>query len=99
MGEVEIRIALPADVAALLGETTEAATGAARRAVILHLLREGAVSQSEAAEILGVTRHDILDLMAKYNIPSGPQTIEELLHEVEVADRVLSAQADQRRRS
>lgn len=90
MGQVEIRIALPAEVAALLGETDEQRARRAREAVILHLLREGAVSQGRAAALLGVTRYDILDLMATYDIPSGPQTIEEYRQEVEQAARLLS---------
>ena len=90
MEQVELGIVLPADVAALLGETGEAAARMARQAVILHLLRQGAVSQGRAAALLGVTRHDVLDLMATYDIPSGPQTIEEYRRDVEQAARLLN---------
>ena len=38
------------------------------------LLRDAHITQGEAAWLLGITRYDILDLMARYSIPSGPQT-------------------------
>lgn len=85
MEESNLVIALPADVAASLGETDEAAACAARQAVLLHLLRAGVLSQGRAAALLGVTRHDILELMAKYDIPSGPQTIDEYRRDIEQA--------------
>lgn len=84
---MELRLELPDDLVALLGETTEAATSAARRSVVLDLLRHGHISQGTAAHLLGITRLDIIDLMAAYQIPSGPQTIEEFRDEVETAMR------------
>ncbi len=91
MTQVELRVELPAEVVALLGETREAATVRAKQAVILDLLREGRISQGKAARLLGVTRHDIIDLMAEYDIPSGPATIEELREEVDLIDRTLKS--------
>lgn len=88
MADVELRITLPAEVVALLGETDEDAACRARQATILHLLREGAIGQSRAATLLGVTRRDILDLMTQYDIPSGPQTFEEYQRDVEQAARL-----------
>jgi hypothetical protein len=90
MEEVDLVISLPADVAAALGESEEVATCAARRAVILHLVRAGALSQGRAASLLHVTRHDILDMMATYDIPSGPQSIEDYRRDIEQAARLLS---------
>jgi hypothetical protein len=85
MNDVELVISLPADVAASLGETAEEVACAARQAVILHLLRAGDVSQARAAALLGLTRHDILDLMAEQDIASGPQTIDEYRRDIEQA--------------
>ena len=88
--EVQLVLSLPADVAAALGETDAAAACAARQAVILHLLRAGAVSQGRAAALLGITRHDIVDLMAGYDISSGAQTLDEYRRDVEEAARFVS---------
>jgi hypothetical protein len=86
---MELRLELPDELVALLGETPEAAASTARQAVVLDLLRHGHISQGTAAHLLGITRHDIIDLTAAYHIPSGPQTIEEFRDEVAAARRHL----------
>ena len=90
MGDDGLLIDLPADVIALLGETPEAAVIKATRSVVLELLREGRISQGRAADVLGLTRHGIIDLMAEHDIPSGPRTLDEYEDEVDRADHVLS---------
>ncbi len=85
MGHVEIRVELPEDVATLLGPTDEAASLEARRAIVLELLRQGKLSQGAAARVLRLTRHDIVDLMAEHDVPSGPSTATEALQDIENA--------------
>ena len=91
MGQAEVRVALPEAIAALLGDTPEAAGTRARRAIILDLLREGAISQGRAALLLGVSRHEILDLMALFHIPSGPATADELDREIAAIEGLSGA--------
>ena len=50
----------------------------AREGAVMELLRKGKISQGKAAELLGINRHDIVDLMAKYDIPVFEATSEEL---------------------
>ena len=95
----KLQIALPADVAALFGETREQRDRRAREALLLQLLREGAISQSQAADLLGIALHDVVDLMARYEVPSGSSSIEELLDEVETVERVRGEQAARRKRA
>jgi predicted HTH domain antitoxin len=57
------------------------------KALVLDLLRDGTISQGRAARLLGVTRYDILDLMASHSIPSGPLTAEEMRQDIENARR------------
>lgn len=57
------------------------------KALVLDLLRDARISQGRAAELLGVTHYDILDLMAEYRILSGPSTPEEARRDVEAARR------------
>jgi predicted HTH domain antitoxin len=90
MAQTELHLDLPADVIALLGETPEEATNKAKQAVVLELLREGRISQGTAARVLGVSRHDIIDLMAEHDIPSGPATPEELRQDIQNAERFLA---------
>jgi predicted HTH domain antitoxin len=89
---MDLRLDLPAEVITLLGSTPEAAAARARQAVVLDLLRDGRISQGKAARALGVTRHDIIDLMAAHQIPSGPLTIAELHEEVESVEQFLRTQ-------
>lgn len=51
--------------------------------------REAVISQGLAAELLGLTRGDILDLMVKLRIPSGPDPPEEARREVEDMRRYI----------
>ena len=81
-----IELELPEDLVALLG-SPEAAASKAKEALVLELLREARISQGQAAQLLGLTRWDVLDLMARHQIPSGPETGEEMRQDIESARR------------
>jgi predicted HTH domain antitoxin len=83
-----LTVDLPEEVVELLG-SREDGSAAVRQALVLDLLRNGEVSQGRAARLLGITHRDILDLMARYCIPSGPETVEELREEIENARRYM----------
>ncbi|HVC30391.1 MAG TPA: UPF0175 family protein [Steroidobacteraceae bacterium] len=74
-------IELPEEIVALFGSAAVAATEA-RRALVLDLLREARISQGRAAELLGLTRAEMLDLMVQRRIPSGPETAAEFREEL-----------------
>lgn len=73
---------LPEELIALLG-SPEAAAHRAKEALVLDLLREARISQGKAAQLLGISRWASLDLMAQHQIPSGPETAEEMRREIE----------------
>ena len=75
-----VELELPDDVAAQLREEDMAAK--AKEALIMELLREHHVSQGKAAEILGISRYDLFDLMTKYHVPVIDLTAEELAAEL-----------------
>jgi hypothetical protein len=79
-----VTLELPDELVELLG-SPEAVSARAREALVLDLLREAAISQGFAARMLGITRWDILDLMACHCIPSGPETAEEMRRDIEAA--------------
>ncbi|MGH2614634.1 MAG: UPF0175 family protein [Thermomicrobiales bacterium] len=79
-----ITIELPNDLVASL-DSLEGIEDRAWKALVLDLLRDAQISQGKAARLLGVTRYDILDLMAQYHILSGPLTAEEMQRDVENA--------------
>jgi hypothetical protein len=90
MTAMTITLELPEELVDLLGPP-DAISGRARKALVLDLLRDAQITQGEAAMLLGVTRYDILDLMVRYCIPSGPETAEEMRQEIESVWRYLQS--------
>lgn len=78
---VHFEVELPDEVAATL--SPEEMVTKAKEALVMEFLREHRVSQGKAAELLGVTRHDLFDLMAKYQVPTIDLTPEELHAELD----------------
>jgi predicted HTH domain antitoxin len=87
-----ITIELPGELVAAL-DTLDGIEDRAWKALVLDLLRSGEISQGRAAMLLGVTRYDILDLMASHYIPSGPLTAEEMRQDIENARRFARSAA------
>jgi hypothetical protein len=79
---------LPDDLVERLGSSEEAAARA-KEALVLQLLREGEISQGSAAELLGLNRWEIIDLMSRHEIPSGPSTEAEYDRDLEVGRRYV----------
>jgi predicted HTH domain antitoxin len=77
---LHLEFELPDEVAAQLRE--EDMVLKAKEALVMELLREHHVSQGKAAEILGIGRHELFDLMTKYQVPVIDLTEEELAAEL-----------------
>lgn len=54
-----------------------------KESLVMELLREHRLSQGKAAELLGLNRDELFDLMAKYRIPVIDLTPEELKSELQ----------------
>ena len=50
----------------------------AKEAFVMELLRQGKISQGKAAEVLGLDRWDLMDMMAAYKVPALNITPDEL---------------------
>jgi hypothetical protein len=81
---------VPEEVFAALGSEERVALRA-REALVMELLRAGQIGQSRAAELLGITRWDVLDLMGTYGITQGPRTTEELVQDAGAAEGAAGA--------
>ena len=77
-----LTLEVPEELITLLG-SPEAAAAKAKETLVLGLLREARITQGQAGDMLGITRWDVLDLMAKHDIPSGPDTAEEMDEEID----------------
>ena len=84
---VDVKFELPDEVAPNLRD--EDLSTKAKEALTMELLREHEISQGKAAELLGISRHDLFDLMAKYQIPVIDMTPEELQQEFKRADTIF----------
>ncbi len=78
---VKFDLELPDELFAQLCE--EEIEGKAKEALVMELLREHRLSQGKAAELLGLDRHELFDLMAKYRVPVIDLTPEELKSELQ----------------
>ncbi|RMF83829.1 MAG: UPF0175 family protein [Nitrospinota bacterium] len=78
---VTVKLELPAEVLHNLHDEDIAAK--AKEAFIMELLREHRLSQGKAAELLGIDRHCLFELMGKYHIPVIDLTPEELAEELQ----------------
>jgi predicted HTH domain antitoxin len=50
----------------------------AKEGAVMELFHKGKISQGKAAELLDRSRNDLLDLMARYDVPAFEATPEEL---------------------
>lgn len=91
MGTRTLRVEVPDELVTLLG-TPEIAAVRAREALVLDLLRQGRISQGKAAELLGISRWDLLELMVERRVESGPETAEEMTQEIEDMRRWAASQ-------
>ena len=94
VGAKTITLDLPEELLDLLGPS-ESLSDRVRESLVLSLLRDASISQGKAAQLLGITRWTMMQLMVRHCIPSGPETAEEMRQELETAMRyVRSASVD-----
>ena len=71
-----ISIEFPEEIIELFGE--EELKSSVRKLSVLDLVKKGKLSSGKAAEILGITRWDFMELMSEYDIPIASFPPEEL---------------------
>lgn len=76
-----LEVELPDEVSSRLRDEDLAAI--AKEALVMEFLREHRISQGRAAEMLGISRYELFDLMTKYQVPVIDLTAEELEAELE----------------
>ena len=77
---IKLTLRFPEDISRCLG--AEDVANKAKEVLVMQLLREHKISQGKAAFLLGVTRWELFDLMAKYEISVIDLTPEELEKEL-----------------
>lgn len=79
---LDVHVGGPQDLVHVLAEEGTDLDAEARVAVVLHLIDGGHVSQGRAAELLGISRAEMMELLAKHGRVTVALTPEEFAAEV-----------------
>jgi predicted HTH domain antitoxin len=83
-----LKVALPERVVELLGPSPEEAVRELQILAFIELFRRGEVSSGWAAERLGISRWDFIQLLGKHDVPYINISEEELEREIQAAMRL-----------
>ncbi|MSP12381.1 MAG: UPF0175 family protein [Chloroflexi bacterium] len=89
MDKLIIEVELPRDLLVALNVSADEAARKAQEWVVIELFREGEISSGKAAEILGVTKFQFIQLLDRRGIPYLDSSPEELAHELAVATSAI----------
>ena len=78
---VRLDVELPDELFAQLRK--EEIESKVKQALVIELLREHRLSQGKAAEILGISRYELIDLMTNHRVPVIDLDTEELKNELQ----------------
>lgn len=87
------RIDLPDEIVRFYGLSDEVLNLRALFLMVFDLLRQKKLTSGKAAELLGVGRHEILDLMGEYGIAAVNYSPEDLEKEIGVWEKIKSGAA------
>ena len=90
MAQETLTLELPEEIIALFGSHSATASKA-RELLVIDMVREGHITQSKAAELLGVTRVGMMELATRYEISAGGESTDELNFQI---TRILEAKRD-----
>lgn len=84
----------PLTISIALPQTLQMDEQTARELLVLALVESGRLSQSQGAQVLEISRYDLIDLMGKYDIPVVRLSQQDMEHE-QTSLRELQAQRNQ----
>ena len=85
MPDKNFRVSLPPEVVGGFGWKEAEVPARVREALVMDLLRLDRLSEAQAADILGLARWELLEVMGRYDVPAVRMSVEEL-------DRELAAE-------
>lgn len=92
--DARLTVVLPLPVVSTVWGSNVAAERDIRERVVLALFAEGKVSSGKAAELLGVSRWDFMDLLVKRQVP-WPIMPEDVEQDLAALERVMSGEGRQ----
>lgn len=91
-GTVTVAVQLPDRVLQILGPTPKAVAENLRMLAMIEMFRRGEVSSGWAAEQLGMTKSDFIDVLARHEVPFLDLSPEELRRDLGALRRYRSRQ-------
>jgi predicted HTH domain antitoxin len=91
MNSLSVRLDIPRDLLGALDVPERELELRIKELIALELFREGRISSGKGAELIGVSKHAFIQLLARHDIPYFTQSPEELRDEVEALDHLLKS--------
>lgn len=82
MAEKDFQVTLPQEVVRAFGWKESEVPRRVLEALVMELLRLDRVAEAQAAEILGLARWELLELMGRYDVPAVRMSTEDLDREL-----------------
>ncbi|MEW6096853.1 MAG: UPF0175 family protein [bacterium] len=89
MGMSVAQVEMPDEVLAVLGTTKQQLSQKLKELAALKLFQEGKISSGKASELVGISRMEFIEVLAKNNIPFFRQTPDELAEDIAVAKEMM----------
>ncbi len=91
MNSLSVRLDIPRDLLGALDVPEREVEMRIKELIALELFREGRISSGKGAELIGVSKHVFIQLLAHHDIPYFTQSPEGLRDEVEALDHLLKS--------
>ncbi len=92
MSTLNVHMQLPRDLLGALEVPEEQVERRLREMIALQLFREGRISSGKAAELLGISKLEFIQLLARHSISYFTETPGELVAEVRSLEQLLEQQ-------
>ena len=82
MADKDFQVSLPQEVVGGFGWDDAEVPRRVREALVMDLLRLDRLSEAQAANMLGLARWELLELMGRYDVPAVRMNVDELDREL-----------------
>lgn len=94
MSTVTVTLSLPRDLLGTLEVPETQLEPRLRELIALELFREGRISSGKGAELLGISKWEFVQLLARHHINYFTESPEELTADVEIVERLLNESSE-----
>lgn len=94
MSTLNVSLQLPRDLLGALDVPEEQVERRLREMIALQLFREGRISSGKAAELLGISKLEFVQLLARYGLPYSTETPGELAAEARTLEQLLELRGE-----